>query len=357
VGRSRRVLSADGGLPNPDRQKVLDELLPLTHKTGDAAAGKLLFKNQCAKCHTHSGEGTKIGPDLTGMAVHPKHELLIHLIDPSRSVEGNYRVYTVLTSEGQTINGLLASETRTAIELIDTEAKRHIVLREDIENLQASTKSLMPEGFEKQVKPQELTDLLEFLTLRGKYVPIPLDKVATATSARGMFHDENSTAERLMFADWAPKTFEEVPFVLVDPQDGKAKNTVLLYGPQGKIPPSMPRSVSLPCSFPVKAVHLLSGVSGWGFPGGQHGSTSLIVRLTYADGQTEDHKLTNGEHFADYIRRVDVPQSKFAFNLRGKQLRYLSVPVNRDAALSKIDLVKGDDRSAPVVMAVTVETR
>ena len=49
------------------------------------------------------GEGTKIGPDLTGMSVHPKHELLAHLIDPSRSVEANYRVYSVLTSEGQTL--------------------------------------------------------------------------------------------------------------------------------------------------------------------------------------------------------------------------------------------------------------
>jgi putative membrane-bound dehydrogenase-like protein len=355
--RARRLLEAGGSLPNPDRQKVLDELLPLTHQTGDAAAGKLVFKNQCAKCHTHSGEGTKIGPDLTGMAVHPKHELLVHLIDPSRSVEGNYRVYTVLTVKGQTINGLLASETKTAIEVIDTEAKRHIVLREDIENLQASAKSLMPEGFEKQVKPQEIADLLEFLTQRGKYVPIPLDKVATVTSVRGMFHDESATGERLVFPDWTPKTVDDVPFVLVDPQGGKAKNAVLLYGPQGKIPPSMPRSVALPCSFPVKAVHLLSGVSGWGFPGGQHGSTSMIVRLTYADGQTEDRKLTNGEHFADYIRRIDVPQSKFAFDLRGKQVRYLSVSVERDQALSKIELVKGDDRSAPVVMAVTVETR
>jgi len=130
-----------------------------------------------------------------------------------------------------------------------------------------------------------------------------------------------------------------------------------LYGPQGKIPPAMPRSVSLPCRFPAKAIHLLSGVSGWGFPGGQHGSTSMIVRLSYADGQTEDHKLANGEHFADYIRRIDVPQSKFAFDLRGKQVRYLSVPVERDQPLAKIELVKGDDRSAPVVMAVTVETR
>jgi putative membrane-bound dehydrogenase-like protein len=357
ANRARRLLAAGDSLPNPDRQKVLDELAPLVEQKGDAVAGKLVFKNQCAKCHTHSGEGTKIGPDLTGMAVHPKHELLMHLIDPSRSVEGNYRVYTVLTTDGQTINGLLASETKTAIELIDTQAKRHIVLREDIEQLQASPKSLMPEGFEKQVKQEEIRDLLEYLTQRGRYVPIPLDKAATVVSTKGMFHDESSTAERLVFPDWSPKTVEGVPFVLVDPNGDRVKNAVLLYAPQGKIPPAMPRSVSLPCSFPAKAVHLLSGVSGWGFPGGQRGSTSLIVRLTYADGQTEDHKLTNGEHFADYIRRVDVPQSQFAFDLRGRQLRYLSIPVERNEPLTRIDLVKGDDRTAPIVMAVTVETR
>ncbi|MBW8883739.1 MAG: hypothetical protein JF612_02955, partial [Planctomycetia bacterium] len=72
---------------------------------------------------------------------------------------------------------------------------------------------------------------------------------------------------------------------------------------------------------------------------------------------TEDHPLTNGEHFADYIRRIDVPQSKFAFDLRGRQLRYLTVPVERPEPLTKIELVKGDDRTAPIVMAVTVETR
>jgi putative heme-binding domain-containing protein len=291
------------------------------------------------------------------MAVHPKHELLVHLVDPSRSVEGNYRVYTVLTADGMVINGLLASETKTAIELIDSEAKKHIVLREDIENLQTSPKSLMPEGFEKQVKREEIRDLLEFLTQRGQYVPLPLDKVATAVSTLGMFNDENSRQERLVFGDWGPKTVESVPFVLVDPQDSKTKNAVLLYGPQGKLPPTMPRSVSLACSFPAKAVHLLSGVAGWAYPYGDKGSHSMTVRLTYADGQTEEHKLINGEHVADYIRRVDVPGSKHAFDLRGRQMRYLSVPVERSEPLTKIELVKGDDRTAPVVMAVTVETR
>jgi hypothetical protein len=108
---------------------------------------------------------------------------------------------------------------------------------------------------------------------------------------------------------------------------------------------------------PAKAIHLLSGVSGWGFPYGGEKSVSMIVRLHYADGQTEDHKLVNGEHFADYIRRVDVPGSKFAFNLRGKQIRYLAVTPQREDPIAKIELVKGEDRTAPVVMAVTLESR
>src|SRR6185503_13615382 len=142
ANRSRRLLEAGGSLPNPDRQKVLDELLPLVKEQGDATAGKLVFKNQCAKCHTHSGEGTKIGPDLTGMSVHPKHELLVHLIDPSRSVEGNYRVYSVSLADGRVLTGLLASETKTSIELIDAEAKRHTLVRDEIDEMVGSAKSL-----------------------------------------------------------------------------------------------------------------------------------------------------------------------------------------------------------------------
>ena len=358
AGQARRLLEAGGGLPNLDRQKVLDQFLPLTKEKGDAAAGKVVFMKHCAKCHTHAGEGTKIGPDLTGMAVHPKAELLVQLLDPSRNVEGNYRIYTALTSDGLVINGLLASETKTSIELIDSEAKRHVVLREDIENLRGSAKSLMPEGFEKQVTSDEIANLLEFLTQRGKFVPLPLEKAATIASTSGMFYSEDARQERLVFDDWSPKTFEGVPFQLVDPQGGKVRNAILLNGPSGKFPPTMPRSVSLACNMPAKAIHLLSGVSGWGFPGGQKDSVTMIVRLHYADGQTEDHKLLNGQHFADYIRRVDVPSSTFAFGLRGgQQLRHVSVIPKRAEAITKIDLLKGEDRTAPLVMAVTVETK
>jgi len=355
--RAKDLLAKGGGLPNPDRQKVLDELLPLTKLTADAKAGKEVFKKQCLKCHTHSGEGSKIGPDLTGMAVHPKHELLIHLIDPSRSVEGNFRVYTVVTADGRVLNGLLSSESKTAIELIDAEAKRHAIQRADIEQMVASTKSLMPEGFEKQVTRDDIKNLLEFLTQRGKFLPLPLDKLATAVSTKGMFFAPESNVERLIFSDWSPKTFEGVPFILTDPQGDRRPNVILLYGPNGTLPPKMPKSVSLTCNTPAKAIHLLSGVGGWSFPASAKGTVSMIVRLRYADGQAEDHPLLNGEHFADYIRRVDVDGSKFAFALRGQQIRYLAIHPARPEEIELIELLKGPDSTAPIVMALTVETR
>jgi putative membrane-bound dehydrogenase-like protein len=353
--RALAVLKRGGALPSPDRQKVIDDYLASTKEKGDVAAGKVVFKNQCAKCHKHNGEGENIGPDLTGMAVHPKEELLVHILDPSRSVEGNFRLYRVTKKDGSLALGMLASESKTAVELIDTDGKRHSILRDDIDELVGSNKSLMPDGFEKQVSVKDMTHLLEFLTQKGKYFPLVLDKVATAVSTKGMFYSETAPGERLVFGDWKPKTFEGVPFVLTDPQGDKVPNVVMLYGPQGNLPPKMPRSVSLPCNTPAKAIHLLSGVSGWGYPYSDEKTVSMTVRIHYAGGKTEDHALRNGEHFADYIRRVDVPGSRFAFDLRGRQVRYLKVEPRETEKIDRIELVKGPDGTAPVVMAVTLE--
>jgi putative heme-binding domain-containing protein len=355
--RAKKLLALGGGLPNPDRQKVIDELKYITAKSYDAPNGKKMFTQHCAKCHKHGGEGTQIGPDLTGFAVHPKEELIIHILDPSRSVEGNFKAYIVRTTDERTIIGILGAQTGTSVEVIDGEAKRHALAKEDIASIKETDKSLMPEGFEKVMKPEELGDLLEFLTQKGKFVPLPLDKVATVVSTKDMFFDAGGNTERMIFSDWKPKTFEGVPFVLVDPEKDTVKNIVLLNGPQGVIPPKMPKSVSLPFNGKAKAIHMLSGVSGWGaLDGNAQKTVSMIVRLTYDDGKTEDHELKNGVHFADYIRRVDVPESKFAFALRSQQIRYLAVTPKRDAVIKTIELVKGPDRSAPIVMALTVES-
>ncbi len=116
------MLALGGGLPSPDRQKVIDELKHVTTKTGDISNGKKMFTQHCAKCHKYGGEGTQIGPDLTGMAVHPKEHLIVDILDPSRSVEGNYKAYRVVTNDDRVIIGLLMSESKTAVEVVDGEA-------------------------------------------------------------------------------------------------------------------------------------------------------------------------------------------------------------------------------------------
>ncbi|MCA9183739.1 MAG: c-type cytochrome, partial [Planctomycetales bacterium] len=326
-----------------------------TENRGNLEQGKLLFIKNCANCHKHSGEGQEVGPDLSGMAVHPKHELLIHILDPNRSVEGNFRRYTLMTTEGQVLTGMLAGESQSAIELVDAEGKRQSISREDIEQLTSTQLSLMPTGFEQQLQVADMTDLLEFLTHKDRFVPLSLAGVATAVSTKGLFSDGDSGPDRMVFADWGPKVFAGIPFLLADPRGMQRNNIVLLYGPRGTLPPHMPREVSLPCNMLVKRLHLLSGVSGWGFPFDDDKSTSMIVRFHYADGQTEDHRLLNGVHFADYIRRVDVPESTFAYDLNGQQVRYLAIEPARDEPIVSIDLVKGEDETAPIVMAITAE--
>jgi putative membrane-bound dehydrogenase-like protein len=353
---ARRVLSNSGALPNPDRQRVIEELAPVVLATGDAVAGKAAFVKHCANCHAHGGEGGKIGPDLTGMAAHPKEELLTHILDPSRSVEGNFRTYSVLTLDGRVRSGLVATESQTTIELIDSEGKAETLLRDDIDQLVRGTKSLMPDGIEKQATPTELRDLLEFLTQRGQYLPLNLAKVATLSSGRGMFYNEQNQGETLLLEDWSPRTIQGVPFQLIDPAAGEVANVIMLYGPHGEVSKRMPTSVSLPCHGRFKKIHLLGGVSGWGAKHNGARATSMIVRLHYADQSHEDHPLRDGEHLADYIRRFDVPGSKFAFAFQGgQQMRYLAIEPEKSESLSQIEFLKGDDQTAPIVMAVTLE--
>ena len=354
--RARKALAKAGGLPDADRQKVIDAVLPVVLAGGDTARGKGVYAQQCAKCHRHSGEGGQVGPDLTGMAVHPPQELLIHILDPNRSVEGNYRAYTVATEDGRVVTGLLAGESRTAIEIVDAEGKRHPIQRAEIEAFQPSPNSLMPVGFEKQIPAAGIADLLAFLTARGRFLPLPLEKVATAVSTRGLFYNAENAAERLVFSDWSPKTFGGVPFHLVDPQGSTIPNIVMLQGPLGYLPPKMPQTVSVPVGGAVRAIHLLGGISGWGFPAIGKGSTSMTVRLVYADGATEDHPLVNGEHLADYVRRIDVPQSTFAADIGGRQVRTVRIEPKRTDPIARLELIKGKDDTAPIVIAITAES-
>jgi hypothetical protein len=151
------------------------------------------------------------------------------------------------------------------------------------------------------------------------------------------------------------QTFNGVPFQVIDPRDGSIPNVILLNSRSGALTRELPKSVDVPCHGAAKTIHPLGGVGGWCFPSGRKGFVSMVVRPHYADGQTEEHRLRNGLHLADYVRVVDVPESQVAFKLRGRQVRYLAIKPARAAEIDHIEFVKGGDDTAPVVVAVTVE--
>ena len=152
---------------DPDRQKVIAQVAAALPADASSERGAKIFQAKCGQCHRINGQGGQIGPDLAGIGKRRREDLLIEVLDPNRSVEGNYRRWTVVTTDGQVHSGLLSAESRTTIELLDAEGKRHVFPRDEIEELYSSRLSLMPVGLEQDLKPQDFSDLLEFLRVAG----------------------------------------------------------------------------------------------------------------------------------------------------------------------------------------------
>jgi putative heme-binding domain-containing protein len=121
-----------------------------------------VFTEQCAKCHTLRGKGGPVGPDLSTIGTRGKRDLLLEILDPNRSVEGTYRAFELTLKNGDEFSGRIVGESRTAVELVDATATRHVVARDDLRELRPLTRSLMPEGLE-ELGEADLRALLEFL--------------------------------------------------------------------------------------------------------------------------------------------------------------------------------------------------
>ena len=145
---------------NPDRQKVIAGYQTVLSMAGDAKRGEQVFRKQCAACHQLGGVGNAVGPDLASLGDKSPQALLIAILDPNRAVEARYVGYTAITKSGKTFTGVLASETGNSITLVGPDGKSEVILRSDLEELTSSGKSAMPEGLEKEVKPEDMADLI-----------------------------------------------------------------------------------------------------------------------------------------------------------------------------------------------------
>ena len=158
--KSRRLLS------QTDEERVAvnkDYQHALTLK-GDPENGKKVYLKNCGSCHQVRGQaGNNFGPDLGSIHNWSREAIMVNILAPNLSISSGYSLWDVELKNGESFQGIIASEIATAITLKNAAMETRTINRADIKSLKAINLSAMPTGLEKQISQQQMADLLAFL--------------------------------------------------------------------------------------------------------------------------------------------------------------------------------------------------
>jgi putative heme-binding domain-containing protein len=146
-----------------DRQKVVDRYLAAIPPQGDASRGHEIFRTNCTICHRLKGEGNEVGPELGMVVGKPVDYLLTAILDPNQAIEARYIAYMATMKDGRAYTGVIASETTNGLTLKAPGGVEQPILRGDLKELVSLGRSLMPEGLEAAISPEQMADLIAFL--------------------------------------------------------------------------------------------------------------------------------------------------------------------------------------------------
>ncbi len=148
-----------------DRAKVVAANHDAVSLRGNSTHGKQLFDENCSRCHMPRKQGGRVGPDLSGINNKTKEELLTSILNPSYAIEPRFTNYVITTKDGRMYDGVISNETPGSITLRggSEDGADQTVLRRNIAEVRASSVSLMPDGFEDHLKPQDLADVIAYL--------------------------------------------------------------------------------------------------------------------------------------------------------------------------------------------------
>lgn len=130
---------------------------------GDADKGKLHFTTRCGICHKLFADGGQIGPDLTGYDRSNADFWLDNLFMPSAEIREGFGAYIVKTKNGQILTGLMDAQDASGIVIKDMANNKTALKQADIENMEASPISLMPEGLTTGMSDDDLKDFFAYL--------------------------------------------------------------------------------------------------------------------------------------------------------------------------------------------------
>ncbi len=141
-----------------------------TPVTGDPAAGEKLFweKSQCGSCHRIGGRGGRLGPDLTTAGRSRSAAYLRQsMTDPNADFSRGYQTLTVVTLDGEKIEGIEKNYDNFSAQLMDAQENFHSYLSSEVRSMKRELRSLMP-AYGGSLTPREIDDLLAYLAGLGK---------------------------------------------------------------------------------------------------------------------------------------------------------------------------------------------
>ncbi len=149
------------GASAPD--PAVERFRPSLAMKGDSARGRALFEKSCLHCHRAGGQGHDAGPDLAAFKSRSPEQLLVDIVDPNREVKPQYLNFKVLTKDGRLLEGFLASQDSASLTLRRGFGETDIVPRSEIEKMEPTQLSLMPEGLDQGIDFQQMADLLAYV--------------------------------------------------------------------------------------------------------------------------------------------------------------------------------------------------
>jgi putative heme-binding domain-containing protein len=151
--------------PRPTPEAYLAHALA---NPGDPTRGRALFHDAsgvaCISCHRVQGSGATIGPDLSGAgAQFDRRTLAESILFPNRAVREGYNLVVLELNDGDEASGMIRAETTDAITLQPAAGDPVVIPKDRIRNRRQTSQSLMPEGLEGSLSPEEFSDLVSYL--------------------------------------------------------------------------------------------------------------------------------------------------------------------------------------------------
>lgn len=174
AGNGRR-LAPVGGPKGPGRNWKVEEALTVVEDNSakpNLLQGKMLFAaTQCLSCHSMRGEGGASGPDLTQLGTRfTKKDILEAIIEPSKTISDQYAGTTFYLKDGSSVVGRLKNEEKGKYYVsqnpFDPQQVR-VILKSDVLRTSISPVSIMYPGLINGLNPDELKNLVAYLTSAG----------------------------------------------------------------------------------------------------------------------------------------------------------------------------------------------